>query len=195
MDDNYVVIDSGLHGKRFDLYMDVAGFVRPAFMNPRFDSLQDPFTNYFDRADVYNYTSNEYSTRFNGLKYWTKSHDLLSTEFGWVMNEKTFERFNSLEMIISGFSRMRRPKIFVGKEYNKVCKMLGVKDILPTDFVKVTFNTFVADDTLVTMPTDRSQFIFRGNPRKITHVHKARVKTLPDGTTCQIDNPDFIYLP
>ena len=194
MDDNYVAIDSGLHGKRFDLYMDVAGFVRPAFMNPRFDSLQDPFTNYFDRADVYNYTSNEYSTRFNGLKYWTKSHDLLSTEFGWVMNEKTFERFNSLEMINQLIS-MRRPKIFVGKEYNKVCKMLGVKDILPTDFVKVTFNTFVSDDTLVTMPTDRSQFIFRGNPRKITHVHKARVKTLPDGTTCQIDNPDFIYLP
>ena len=195
MDDNFVKISSGLDDKRFDLYMDIAGFVRPKFMNPRFDSLQDPFTNYFDRGDVYNYTSNEDSTRFNGLKYWTKSHDLLSTEFGWVMNEKTFERFNSLEMNISGFSRLRRPKIFVGKEYNKVCKTLGVKEILPTDFVKVTFNTFVPDDTLVTSPRDKSQYIFRGKPRKITHVHNTRVKTLPDGTTCQIDNPDFIYLP
>jgi hypothetical protein len=72
---------------------------------------------------------------------------------------------------------------------------LGVKEILPTDFVKVTFNTFVPDDTLVTSPRDKSQYIFRGKPRKITHVHNTRVKTLPDGTTCQIDNPDFIYLP
>ena len=74
--------------------------------------------------------------------------------------------------------------------------MLGVKEILPTDFVKVTFGTFVSDDTLVTSPTkNESQYIFRGKPRKITHVHNTRVKTLPDGTTCQIDNPDFIYLP
>lgn len=188
-DKNYVGIDSGLDDKRFDLYMNVAGYVRPLFMNPRFDSLQDPFNRYFDDDD-YNYTSNEYSTRFNGLKYWSKSHDLMSTEFGWLMSEKTYKVFLDLEYLI------RRPKIFVGKEYNKVCKMLGVKNILPEDFIKVTFNTYVTpDDILVTLPTDESQYIFRGEPRKITHVHKTRVKTLPNGTTCQIDNPDFIYLP
>ena len=189
-DKNYVAIDSGLDDKRFDLYMNVAGYVRPLFMNPRFDSLQDPFTNYLDYDDDYNYTSNKYSTRFNGLKYWSKSHDLMSTELGWVMTEKTYKVFLDLECSI------KRPKIFVGEEYNKVCKMLGVKNILPTDFVKVTFNTYVTpDDILVTLPTDESQYIFRGEFRKITHVHKTRVKTLPDGTTCQIDNPDFIYLP
>ena len=189
-DETYVAIDSGLDNKRFDLYMNVAGFIRPIFMNPRFDSLQDPFTDYFN-DDYYQYTTNEYSTRFNGLKYWTKSHDLISTEFGWLMSEKTYKIFLDLDYTI------RRPKIFVGEEYNKVCKMLGVKNILPEDFIKVTFNTFVPDNTLVTMPTDNSRpkYIFRGEPRKITHVHKTRVKTLPDGTTCQIDNPDFIYLP
>ena len=165
------------------------GYVRPLFMNPRFDSLQDPFINYFSDDD-FEYHTNEYSTRFNGLKYWTKSHDLLSTEFGWVMTEKTYKIFLDLDYSI------RRPKIFVGEEYNKVCKKLGVKNILPTDFVKVTFNTYVTpDDILVTLPTDKSQYLYRGKPRKITHVHKTRVKTLPDGTTCQIDNPDFIYLP
>ena len=188
-DESYVRIDSVLDDKQFDLYMNVMGYVRPLFMNPRFDSLQDPFINYFSDDD-FEYHTNEYSTRFNGLKYWTKSHDLLSTEFGWVMTEKTYKIFLDLDYSI------RRPKIFVGEEYNKVCKKLGVKNILPTDFVKVTFNTYVTpDDILVTLPTDKSQYLYRGKPRKITHVHKTRVKTLPDGTTCQIDNPDFIYLP
>jgi hypothetical protein len=31
--------------------------------------------------------------------------------------------------------------------------------------------------------------------RKVTHAHIERIKVLPNGMTCHIDNPDYIYLP
>ena len=195
-DYHYVYVDSNLTKARFDLYMNVAGFVVPNFLNPEFYNLERPFNQRFDPYSVYNYVANEHQTKFSGLKYWSKHIDLLSTEFGYFPTIKTWAIFKDLRMRTIEDRKLRRPKIFAGKEYNAFCKLADVKDLHPHDFEQVDYPMYIKDElTIVEQKPIENRTTTLVSDRKVDYVHVNRIKTLPDGMTCQIDNPDFIYLP
>lgn len=195
-DHHHVYMDSNLTSVRFELIMNVAGFVVPKFLNPEFYNLVRPFHHRFTSRSVYNYVANEQHTRFSGLKYWSKHIDLLSTEFGYFPTKRTWDIFENLEMREIEGRRLRRPKILVGKEYNAFCKMADVKDLHPNDFEQVDYPMYIKDETTIVeeKPIEDKKTTLVSD-RKIDYAHVNRIKTLPNGLTCQIDNPDFIYLP
>ena len=194
---HYIYVDSNLTNARFDLFMNIAGFVVPKFLNPEFYNLVRPFHQRFDGFSPYNYIANEQHTKFSGLKYWSKNIDLMSTEFGYFPTHKTWSIFSNLEMRVIEGRHLRRPKVFAGKEYNLACKMLGVKEIRPVDFIEVDVPMYVKDEhTIVEQkPLGDKVTTLVNKDRKVTHAHIERIKVLPNGMTCHIDNPDYIYLP